>query len=219
MTPIYNDVIVWLPTFNEEMNVVKMITDISALGFQVRVTDGGSTDNTVALAQSAGVDVHLRPGKHKGYGIKCAMEESLKAGYKKLIYIDCDQTYPVAKLQELYTMAETSDIVVGARDFSKIVFINRMANYFFTGLINLFFHARLSDTQSGMRIIQLDKFVGNIKSDEFDLETELTCFALKSGLKMRELPIDYYKRVGKSKTSVWQAILIIRRIFICRFVG
>ncbi len=114
-------------------------------------------------------------------------------------------------------MAGTNDMVVGARDFSKIVFINRMANYFFTGLINLLFHARLSDTQSGMRIVLLDKFAGHIRSDEFDLETEFTCFALKHGLRTAELPVDYYKRVGKSKTSVRQAILILRRIFICRF--
>ena len=217
MNPVYSDVIVWLPTFNEEMNIVKMITDIRALGFQVRVTDGGSSDNTVALAKSTGVDVHLRPGEHKGYGIQRAMEESVKAGYRKLIYIDCDQTYPVLKLPELYAMAEANDMAVGARDFSKIVFLNRMANYFFTGLINLFFQARLSDTQSGMRIILLDKFAGHIRSNEFDLETEFTCFALKHGMRVKELPVDYYKRVGKSKTSVRQAFLIVRRIFICRF--
>jgi len=212
----YQDVVVWLPTYNEEMNILKMITDIQNLGFTVNVSDGGSADNTVALAKQAGVKVYMRPGKHKGYGIQRAIEESYKIGYKKFIYIDCDQTYPVAKLPELYNLANDNDIVVGARDFSKIVFLNRMANHIFTGLINLLFGSHLKDTQSGMRIIHIEKFLGNIRSEAFDLETELTCFALKNKLKMEELPIDYYQRVGESKASLLQAILILRRILICR---
>ena len=159
----------------------------------------------------------MRAGKNKGYGIKLAMQESLRLGYDKLMYIDCDQTYPISKMAEMYELSKTYDIVVGSRDFSKIIFPNRMANYLFTGLINLLFKARLSDTQSGMRIFTINKFLGKIKSDDFDLETELTCFALKAGLKMKELPIDYYERIGESKATVLQAILILRRIFICRF--
>jgi len=214
----YNDAAVWLPTLNEELNIAKMITDVEALGFKVYVTDGGSSDRTTLLAREAGVPVYMRPGRHKGYGIRQAMEESSKLGYKKMIYIDCDQTYPVDRLPELYVLSQTNDIVVGARDFSKIVFINRMVNYFFTGLINILFSARLSDTQSGMRILHIDKFIGHIRSEAFDLESELTCFALRKCLKMKELPVDYYKRVGESKTSIVQAFLILRRILICRFI-
>jgi len=214
----YSDVLVWLPTYNEELNVVKMITDIRLLGFKVCVTDGGSTDTTVALARQAGVPVYTRPGKHKGWAIRQAMEESAKMGYKKLMYIDCDQTYPVSKLPELYSLSGSCDIAIGARDFSKIVFLNRMANLFFTGLINFLFSSHIKDTQSGMRIFHIDKFIGKLHSDEFDIEAELTCFSLNRKLKVMELPIDYYKRVGESKTSVIQAILILRRILICRYL-
>lgn len=215
----YTDTIVWLPTFNEEMSVAKMIFDIRELGFEVRLTDGGSTDNTVAIAQEADVKVLMRSGKHKGFGIQRALEESSKQGFKKMIYIDCDQTYPVSKLPEIYELGKTYDMVIGARDFSKIALPNRMANHLFTGLINLLFRANLADTQSGLRLLSVSAFEGRLHSSAFDIETELSCLSLKRKLKMIELPIDYFERVGESKTSVIQALIILKRIFICRFIN
>lgn len=212
-----NDVIVWLPTLNEEQSIVQMVGEIRKLGYQVYVTDAGSSDNTLNLCKQLDVPVFSREGKGKGTGIMQAMKESAKMGYAKIAFIDCDMTYPVSAIPVMVSFANEYKQVIAVRDYSKIVFLNRLANILLTGTINFLFSTKLGDTQSGLRIIDIESFSGISPVDGFDIETELTCYALKNKYPIKEVPIDYFPRSGKSKSGVKDAFIILLRIFRCRF--
>ncbi len=211
------EVVVWLPTLNEALCVREMVVQIHELGFKVFITDAGSTDGTLDICKDMGIKVFSRPGKGKGYGILQAMAESEKMGYKKMVFIDCDRTYPVSAIPIMVNFSTEYLQVIAVRDYKKIVFLNRMANILLTGCINFLFGSKLSDTQSGLRLIDIQSYKGINRVEGFDIETELTCYALKSNHPIKQVPIDYFPRSGKSKSGIKDAFIILLRIIRCRF--
>jgi glycosyltransferase involved in cell wall biosynthesis len=216
--PESGSILICLPTFREEQSIERMIDQITSLGYPLVVTDGGSDDQTIYLAQNKGIEVLLRRGEGKGAGVRQVLNYAKQKGYDGVGFLDCDLTYPVSSIPELeIAFRNGADMVVGCRPFSKIVFLNRLANLLFTQAINLLFFGRLTDSQSGMRILRTNCFNNVLKSSGFDIETEISCFALKNKLVIQELKVDYHERVGESKVSIWDAFVILRRIMLERF--
>lgn len=69
--------------------------------------------------------------------------------------------------------------------------------------INLFFNSNLNDIMKGMRAFSYD-FVQSfpISSKEFEIETEMTVFALMNNFKIIEIPIKYRDRVEGSESKL-----------------
>jgi glycosyltransferase involved in cell wall biosynthesis len=214
---IKKSIVVWLPTLNEELCVREMVTQIRNLGYDVYVTDAGSTDDTVSICDTIEVKVFSRPGKGKGFGLRQALNESHKLGYEKIVFIDCDMTYPVDAISEMVNFSNGFQQIIAARQFSKIVFLNRLANILLTGAINLLYGSSLSDTQSGLRLLDIQSFLKIAPAEGFDIEAEFTCYALKNKYLIKEISIDYFPRTGKSKSGVKDAFVILARIIRCRF--
>lgn len=214
----YSKMLVCLPTYQENACVVNMITSIRNLGFEVMVTDGGSTDGTPELAEAEGVQVLSRPGKGKGAGVIQATRYAAEKGFDYIAFLDCDMTYPVEALPTLYQAMESGlDMAVAARDFQKIKWLNRMANILFSVVISLLFWNKVGDSQTGMRALRVSKYNGLLTAENFDIESEIICKTLRKGYTFQEFPIDYLERVGESKVTIWDAFLILNRIVKERF--
>ena len=211
--------LVCLPAYNEELAIAGMIASIREQGWEVMVSDGGSADRTVEIAEKLDVMVLSRPGKGKGFGMSQSLKYAFSLGYDVAVFIDCDGTYPVLQIKHLVEKISDCDMAVGARKMQSIVLLNRAANYLFTGLINILFTARLKDTQSGLRALRVNKFQNFISATSFDVEAELTCKAIKKGYAIKEVVIDYYPRIGKSKVAFKDAFLILFRILRCKIAA
>ena len=90
---------------------------------------------------------------------------------------------------------------------------NRLVRKF----INLFFGSDLNDIMTGMRAFSYN-FVKSfpIQSKEFEIETEMTVFALINNFKIIEIPIKYSDRVegSDSKLNTYSdGFKVIRMIF------
>ena len=84
-------------------------------------------------------------------------------------------------------------------------------------LINLFFSSDLKDIMTGMRAFSYD-FVKSfpIVSKEFEIETEMSVFALMNNFSIEEIPIDYRDRVegSESKLNTYRdGYKVLRMIF------
>jgi len=82
-----------IPVFNEEKNLAQTLSPLRSLTWldkEIIVADGGSTDNTVVIAQELADKVYIRkPGeKNKSIGENRNKGASL-AGGRYLIFIDC----------------------------------------------------------------------------------------------------------------------------------
>jgi glycosyltransferase involved in cell wall biosynthesis len=124
------------------------------------------------------------------------------------VTIDGDATYDASELVNLVQpiIDGKADMVVGSRlkgcmEPGSISRVNKIGNNLFNFLINNIFNGEISDSQSGFRALS-DYAVKqlNLTSHDFEVETEITIKALKAGLRIKEVPIQYSRRRGtKSK--------------------
>jgi glycosyltransferase involved in cell wall biosynthesis len=193
--------IVCLPVFNEEQAIGKMIDNILELSIDLVITDGGSTDNSLKIAASKEVKVLHRPKKGKGYGMIQAMNYANEIQKEFIIYIDCDLTYPIDKIYTLLSEIEEADMVVGNRSYKNMRLKSRFLNFGLRILMLSLFFKYVKDTVSGFRIVKIERFLSLLKNQDMGTEIEMTAIAIKKEYCMKEIDIDYYTRVGKSKLS------------------
>jgi len=211
-------VVVCLPTRNEYKSVQSMIDSIKKLGYDLVISDSHSTDGTIEIAKKNKVPIYQRDGLGKGFGIKKALQIAKEKGYDILVLIDCDKTYPTEYIPIMVKYLQKYDMVVGARSLNEIKPFHRLPNKIHTLAINILFGGNLKDINSGLRAFKVNKFK-NFRSKGFDIEAEITTKALKNKLKIKEIPIEYQKRVGHSKIKVKDGALILWRIIKERFVN
>lgn len=207
-----------LPTLNERHSLEAIVSSIRSLDlFDIFISDAGSNDGTRELAAQLGLPVVEREGLGKGYGVQSAFEYAYQNGYDYMAIVDCDMTYDIGAFPRLMSERFTCDMVVGARNMKDIALFRRIGNMIHIQAINLLFQSKLTDINSGMRIMRVEKFHQLIDSKNFDVEAQITCRALKNDLKIVELPVDYGARTGESKIVLRDAFEVLFRIFYERF--
>jgi glycosyltransferase involved in cell wall biosynthesis len=219
----YSGFTVIIPVYNECVSIGSTISEIKKLSgkFEIVVVDDGSTDGTLELAMKTGVKV-LRHNENRGYGA------SLKTGirnarYNKIVITDGDGTYPNEKITELVKIFENEnlDMVVGARTSRnvKIPLLRRPAKWFIAKLAIFLTNKKIPDLNSGLRVMKksvVQKYI-RLLPDGFSFTTTITIAMLTNTYNVKYVPIDYFKRSGKSKIRPLRdtfnfVVLIIRMV-------
>ena len=204
------DVSVIIPCLNEEESVAtvveKAFAGIAAAGLrgEVIVADNNSEDASRERARAAGARVVVE--RRRGYG--SAYLRGLEAARGRYcVMADADDTYDVTQLGELIEpLARGAQVVLGSRFKGKILpgampWSNRwIGNPVLTGMLNLFFRARVSDAHCGLRAVRRDALPElKLSSTGMEFASEMVIKAAKRGLRIEEVPITYHPRVGETK--------------------
>lgn len=207
-------VAVLIPCYNEALTIGKVVSDFKRVLPQadIYVYDNNSTDQSVAIAQAEKAIVRQEFKQGKGNVIRSMFKE-VNADY--YIMVDGDDTYPAEAALEMLNLAisKNADMVCGDRlsngtyaSENKRGF-HELGNNLVKGLVNWIFKSRLNDIMTGYRVFS-DVFVKNfpVLSSGFQIETEMTAFALNYQYSVLEYPIDYRDRpVGSvSKLNTFQ---------------
>jgi len=196
-------VAVLIPCFNEAMTIAKVIKDFQRAlpDAKIYVIDNNSTDNSAELARANGAIVGREYNQGKGHVVR-QMFERIEADI--FLMVDGDDTYPAEVAVELIQpiLSGKADMVVGDRlsnrsyhKFARRGTIGSLGNMMFTKCVNILFRGDLKDLFSGYRAFSR-KFVKTIPvlSTGFQVETEMTLFALDKGLRIVEVPIAFQER-------------------------
>jgi glycosyltransferase involved in cell wall biosynthesis len=122
-------------------------------------------------------------------------------------FLDADGTYPPEYFPQLCTEAlNGSELVIGSRmagEESQMPLTRRVGNLFFANLLSLVGRQRVSDSASGMRVFKRE-ILERIYPlpDGLNLTPVMSTRAIHEGVMMKEVPIPYSERVGRSKLSV-----------------
>jgi glycosyltransferase involved in cell wall biosynthesis len=206
------EISVVIPCLNEEEAVGKVVDQawegirLAGREGEVLVVDNGSTDRSAEIAAEHGARIvsELR----RGYGSAYLKGLAVARG-KYVVMGDADETYPLEQLPLFVERLEAGDdLVMGSRFTGSIhgdamPFLNRfVGNPILTGMLNLLFGVKVSDAHCGMRAIRRDAIATlDLHSTGMEFASEMVFKAYRRDLRVSEIPIDYYPRVGESKLN------------------
>jgi glycosyltransferase involved in cell wall biosynthesis len=194
-----------IPAHNEEEAagavLDELIEVLEGQTYEIIVVDDCSTDNTAKIVREKEVKL-IQHQQNIGYG--AAIKTGIKNATNDLILIiDGDGSYPVKSIPELLKEVDQYNMIVGARTGKdvKIQLYRKPAKWFLSKLANYLAETKIPDLNSGMRIFRrkdVEKFL-NILPNKFSFTTTMTLAYHTTGLLVKYVPINYYKRAGKSK--------------------
>ena len=215
--------VILIPCYNESKTIGKVVSDFKKVmpHADIYVYDNNSTDGTDEIAKNAGAIVRYEYQQGKGNVVKSMFREISADCY---IMVDGDDTYPAetaTEIEKLILNGE-ADMVIGDR-LSSTYFEENDRLFHNTGnrvvrkFINMFFNCDLNDIMTGMRGFSYN-FVKSfpISSKEFEIETEMSVFALINNFKIKEIPVEYRDRIegSESKLNTYSdGLKVLRMIF------
>jgi glycosyltransferase involved in cell wall biosynthesis len=205
------DISIIIPVFNEEMSIAEILTKVLELRFEglekeVVVVDDGSTDETPDILKDFSnvpevkIIIH---GKNLGKG--GAIRTGIKNSTGRIISIqDSDLEYDPADLPRLIKpILQGENVVYGSRFLGKVENM-KFRFYFGNKILSLFtrmlYGTPITDMETGFKIFRREVVENlNLESNGFDIEPEITAKILRSGFKIKEIPINYTAREKELK--------------------
>jgi glycosyltransferase involved in cell wall biosynthesis len=196
-----------IPAYNEESSIGLVLDALPQEKIhEIIVVDNCSTDATARVAQEHGARVVKEP--RKGYGSACLKGIDELDDPDIVVFIDGDFSDFPEEIVLLIGPIETGekDFVLGSRMIfpkSQLALLpqarygNRLAIF----LIKLFFKYEFTDL-GPFRAIRYSSLMSlGMQDRDFGWTVEMQIKALRNGLRIHEVPVNYRKRVGISKIT------------------
>ncbi len=190
-----------------------MLGDLPPVG-DVLVIDNGSTDATAEVARRCGATVLSEP--LRGYGAACLrglahLEQSVRQGQpaaRVVVFLDADYSDHPELLPSLVEPIRSgrADLVLGSRLLGKreagamplqAVFGNHLACF----LMRLLFGSTYTDLGPFRAVDYRALRKLDMRDRGFGWTIEMQIKAIRHGMRIRELPVPYRRRIGRSKIS------------------
>ena len=167
---------------------------------EVIVVDDGSSDDTGAVAASAGAIVISHP---ESLGNGAAVKSGARAASGDVIaFMDGDGQHDAGELSPLLDWLDQGyEMAIGARDTGSHANVGRLfANGLYNGIASIMSGRKIPDLTSGFRVVRANKFKQflYLLPNGFSYPTTITMAFLRSGYPITFEPITAEKRVGKS---------------------
>jgi glycosyltransferase involved in cell wall biosynthesis len=197
-----------IPALNEEHSIGRVLQDIpKEMVSKIIVVDNGSQDDTCKVAMAEGASIISET--KRGYGSACLSGlAALPPDTDIVAFMDADYSDHPEQLSRLLAAMEEhqADLVIGSRvlgnrQYGSLTPQQRFGNWLSTRLISLLFGFRYTDLGPFRiaRISALQKL--KMQDRNYGWTVEMQVKALQHGLKVVEVPVDYRKRIGRSKVS------------------
>jgi len=197
-----------IPALDEEKSIGAVVRGIDrVLIHEVIVADNGSCDATAAVAAAAGARV-VKVMK-RGYGAACAGAlEVMSPDTGVVLFMDADGSDDPGEIPLLLTPIDSdqADLVIGSRALGRtepgaLSIQQRLGNRLAVWLIARLYGHRYTDLGPfrAIRRELLDTIA--MRDRGYGWTAEMQIRALQCGARVREVPVTYRKRSGRSKIS------------------
>lgn len=199
------------PAYNEEDNIAVAVADFSGTGIvdEVLVVNNNSKDRTAERAAAAGARVVTET--IQGYG--AALQRGLRDALGDYIILaEPDGTFVGKDVVKLLAYAEDFDMVCGTRTARELIWAEanmgwflRWGNVAVAKILEFLFNGPcLTDCGCTLRLVRRDalqRFRERLTVTKSHFLPEMVILALRAGLKIVEIPVNYRGRVGESKIT------------------
>jgi glycosyltransferase involved in cell wall biosynthesis len=222
-----------VPVYNERATIGAVLERLLSIDLpiarEIIAVNDGSGDGTAAELDAAAARsplitaLHLEQNGGKGLALRTGLERTKGS----IIAIqDADLELDPAQLAALVEplLRNEADVVYGSRFMhgsSHVPFMTRVGNRSLTMLTNALYGASLTDMETCYKIMRGDLARSlPLTANRFDIEPEITVQLLKSGARIRELPVTFSPRSKAAGKKIrwrdgWHAVrLLVRHRFI-----
>ena len=201
-----------IPAYNEQDAICNVLSEIPAeLVMEVIEVNNGSTDNTVEASISCGATVLNEPRKGYGYACLKGMEYIKNKPIDRksiIVFIDADFSDYPSEMPKLVEPIKNdfADLVIGSRalgskEKGSMTLPQIFGNWLATSLLRFFYKVNFTDL-GPFRAIRWDKLLHlEMEDTNFGWTVEMQLKAAKKELRCMEVPVNYRRRIGKSKVS------------------
>jgi len=197
-----------IPTKNEARNLPHVLSRIPSIVDEVVLVDAKSEDGTVDVARSLRPDIRIVYQKGRGKGN--ALREGFDASEGDIIVmLDADGSMAPEEIPAFVNaLLEGADYAKGSRFLNgggtdDMEYHRYMGNLGFVTLVRLLYGGNYTDLCYGYCAFWSHVLTAlQLKSDGFEIETEINVRALQAGLRITEVPSFEYKRIhGQSNLN------------------
>ena len=213
-------------TYNEKRSIRKCINDFFKTGYvdEIIAVDNNAVKGTKEEILKTKAKYFHEKKQGFGWGYRRALYES---SGDIIIMTEPDGTFEPDDIIKFLAYSDDFDVVFGTRTASILIreganmgFSMKWANWFVAKLIEVLFNTtQLTDVGCTYRLIKRKPYEKiktkfTIKKHEFNPDMSLQI--IRNRIKFIEIPVNYYKRVGRSSVtgSKFKAFILAIKIVI-----
>lgn len=194
------------PAYQDEKNLPRLIPDIIRVfkkhtkKFEIVIVHDGSPDKTGIVADMLAKTYasYVRVVHHatnRGYGAALRSGFDHANTHEFVFYTDGDYQYVVEEIPLLLEKINGCDAVIGYRTVRRLTLARHIQTRVFNALVRLLFGIHVRDINCSMKLIRrsvLDEI--HLVSDGSFIEAELLIKLMRTGKKIREVPVTHLPR-------------------------
>ena len=213
-------VLIIIPAYNEELNIVKTVKDVTEnTQYDYVIVNDGSKDKTKEICESNNFNLISLP---INYGLTSAiqvgMKYALKNNYDVAIQFDGDGQHDINCIDKIIEPLVNGqvDMCIGTRYLDKSsskfqsTFIRRLGSSIISLCIKICTGAKITDPTSGFRAVNkkvIEEFAKNYPTEY--PEPESTVSLLVNKYKVKEVPVNMNEREGGNSSltlNLWKPV-------------
>jgi dolichyl-phosphate beta-glucosyltransferase len=215
-----------IPAYNEEKRLPQTLAVVldflkkQSYASEIIVSDDGSQDRTVALAEGSlkGFSHQiLIASQHRGKG-HAVRQGMLAAHGARILFTDADLSTPIEEVTKFLSCLEKDqDVVIGSRALpdSKVEihqnFFREAMGKAFNFIARMWTFKGIHDSQCGFKCFRREaarRLFSLQKLDGFSFDVEIVFLAQKLGLRLLELPV-IWRNSAQSRVQVLRDPLLM----------
>ena len=225
------DLLVIVPAYNEEKNIVGVINELKRdiPEADILIVNDCSTDNTLGVIKESEVAYITTPFNlmYAG-GVQTGFKYAVHKNYKYVAQFDGDGQHVASELAKLYEIAKLNnyDIVIGSRFLKKTeynhAFFRKIGTVIFQKIIKITCNTEITDPTSGLQVLNRRVYEKYSKLNNYPEypDANLIIEMLLQGYSIKEEPVEMKERIyGESMhTGIWSPISYMMRMFYSIFL-
>lgn len=195
-----------IPALNEEQAIGHVLSAIPPWVDEVLVVDNGSTDNTAEVARAHGARVIREP--QRGYGAACLAGLAALNQPDIVVFLDGDFSDHPEEMHRLVDpiINDQVEMVIGSRVLGQaepgaLMPQARFGNWLSCQLIRLLWGVSFTDLGPFRAIRYRTLMSLDMQDRDYGWTVEMQIKAARDRIRIKEVPVNYRARIGRSKVS------------------